>query len=424
MREPRRPNLPRAAENWAALGTRYAQFKQCHGAAMPKSNALLLYHDCPLLLWRDHVKHFITLGSPIDKFLTLWHHNYRHMGLSHHSFPHAWSDNWLDDTNRHRITHYNLCDEQDPVGHHLDNTQECPNYGKVFNTTIPLTYRDVVFRRYSVPGVAHVQYWKDQALFDHLIHEVIDEPPSPQGHSSGSHLGQFVSKDFIEVDGVYDMALVWAYIRIPLIASVITGLLLSYGWIGWRYWGFSLSSAVALLAGILLWSGPRPFEAYRKEAKSEYVARQNWLMKRLLPWKLRRGILANSVAGSVAWRRILILLNDHPNQAFDAAEAEERNVRLSLKTRGNFQRVFRPRVIWGIVIFLSAVAGTWGGRAHLCVMADSMVRPPLWYVSILVLLTMSTVYLCSMVYVGLIFKRMKKTLAPASTTSPNRIRQS
>lgn len=424
MREPRRPNLPCAAENWAGLGTRYVRFKQCHGATMPKSNASLLYHDCPLLLWRDHVKHFITLGSPIDKFLTLWHHNYRHMGLSHHSFPHAWSDNWLDDTNRHRITHYNLCDEQDPVGHHLDNTQECPNYGKVFNTTIPVTYRDVVFRRYSVPGVAHVQYWKDQALFDHLIHEVIDEPPSPQCHSVGSHLGQFVSKDFIEVDGVYDMALVWAYIRIPLITSVITGLLLSYGWIGWRYWGFSLSSAVALLAGILLWSSPRPFEAYHEEAKTDYVTGRHWLKRRMLPWKPRRGIFANFVAGSVAWRRILILLNDHPNQAFDATEAEERNVRLSLKTRGNFRRVFLPRVIWGIVIFLSAAAGTWGGRAHLCVMADSMVRPPLWYVSILVLLTMSTVYLCSMVYVGLIFKRMKKTMAPASTTSPNRIRPS
>lgn len=421
MREPRRPNLPSAAENWAGLGIRYVQFRQCHGATMPKSNASLLYHDCPLLLWRDHVKHFITLGSPIDKFLALWHHNYRHMGLSHHSFFPAWSDNWLEDTNRHPITHYNLCDEQDPVGHHLDNTLECPNYRKIFNTTIPVTYRDVVFRRYSVPGVAHVQYWKDQALFDRVIKEVIDEPSAPEADSEGANWGLFVDKEFVEVDGVYDMALVWAYIRIPLIASVITGLSLSYGWIGWRYWGFSLSSVFALLAGILLWICPRPFEIYGMEAKTQYAARQHWLMKRLLPWRPRRGIFANLVAGSVAWRRILILLNDHPNQAFEVTDAKNRNVRLSLKTAGNFKIVFRNRIFWGVLIFLSAAAGAWCDQLHLCTTAESSVRPSVWYVATLVVLTVSTVYLITMGYVGYVFQRMKKTMTPESTKHSDKI---
>lgn len=416
MREPRRPNLPRAAENWAGLGTRYAQFKQCHGATMPKSNASLLYHDCPLLLWRDHVKHFITLGSPIDKFLTLWHHNYRHMGLSHHSFPHAWSDNWLDDTNRHCITHYNLCDEQDPVGHHLDNTQECPNYGKVFNTTIPVTYRDVVFRRYPVPGLAHVQYWKDQALFDRLLGEIIDKTPLAPGSAAGaSPLGQLVTREFIEVDGVYNTALVWAYIRIPLIAAVITGLLMSYGWIGWRYDGFSLSYGLSLLAGLLLWISPKPIQAYRKEAGPEYSARHNWFMRRLMPWKPRRGLCARLVAGAVAWRRILIWLNLHPNQAFEVDDAVLRNIRLSLKTAGNFQKLFWPRLTWGIAVFLAASAATWIGRAHLLEARDGATGPPLWYVGALVLLTVSTVYLGAMMYVGHRFRSMKNQMVQTRT---------
>ncbi len=416
-KDPRCSTLPRAADNWAAFSTLYSQFGQRHGATVPVADEPLRYRELPLLLWRNHVKHFITLGSPIDKFHTLWHHNYRHMGLSHHSFSPAWSGTWLEETNQHRITHYNLCDEQDPVGHHLDTTLECPNYGKVFDTSSPVTYRDVVFRRYSVPGLAHVQYWKDQALFDRVISEIIDgRPPSPC-EPAGTHLGQFVSRDFIEVPGVYDMALIWAYARIPLITSVVTGLLLSYGWIGWWYWGFSLSSAVALLAGFLLWICPRPFEAYEKEAKTDYVAKKHWLIRRALPWKLRRGILANLVAGAVAWRRILILLNDHPNQAFEQADATQRNVRLSLKTAGNFQRVFRRRITGGAMVFLLASAGTWYGRMHLCAPAEAMVRPPVWYVGTLVLLTVTTVYLCAMLYVGRVFKRMKKTMAPENTAA-------
>lgn len=413
MRDPRRSDLPRAAKNWADFSQCYSQFGQCHGANMPNMNGSPIYREIPLLLWRNHVKNFITLGSPIDKFHTLWHHNYRHMGLSHHSFSPAWSDNWLDDSLRHRITHYNLCDEQDPVGHHLDTTLECPNYSKVFNTSIPVACRDVVFRRYSVPGMAHVQYWKDQALFDRVISEVIDESPASPGDRDETHVGQFISKDFIEVAGVYDMALIWAYARIPLIASVITGLLLSYGWIGWWYRGFSPSSAFALLTGILLWTCPRPFDAYRREAKTEYIAGQNGLMRRVLPWQPRRGIFANVVAGSVAWRRILILLNAHPHQAFDANDAKNRNVRLSLKTAGNFNRVFRRRILGGIVVLLLASAWIWGGGRHLSASVDNVAGPPVWYIATLVLLTVTMVYLCCMTYVGYIFKKMKKTMAPA-----------
>lgn len=177
--------------------------------------------------------------------------------------------------------------------------------------------------------------------------------------------------------------------------------------------GLSPSSAFALLTGILLWTCPRPFDAYRREAKTEYIAGQNGLMRRVLPWQPRRGIFANVVAGSVAWRRILILLNAHPHQAFDANDAKNRNVRLSLKTAGNFNRVFRRRILGGIVVLLLASAWIWGGGRHLSASVDNVAGPPVWYVATLVLLTVTMVYLCCMTYVGYIFKKMKKTMAPA-----------
>jgi|CXWL01.1.fsa_nt_gi hypothetical protein len=449
MKHPRRTDLPNAEESWALFGTRYPQFSELHGATMPKPDASPKYPEPPLLLWRNHVKHFITLGSPIDKFLTLWHHNYRHMGLSHHSFPTDWSQGWLDDTNQHRIAHYNLCDEQDPVGHHLDTAQKCPNYSKVFDTTIPVTYRDVVFRRYSVPGVAHIQYWKDQTLFDGLLAEVIDEPniktltpstASPQPQTPTSRWGRFVAKDFIEVDRVYATALIWAYFRIPLIASVVTGLLLSYGWIGWWYEGFSLSYSLALLAGVLLWVCPNPTHAYRQEAKPGDQAETVQTVPTFNPstcrqdatpsdraegttvqaspthavvtswwarWKPRRGLCANLVAGSVAWRRILIWLNQHPNQTFELSEALDRNIRLSLSTAGGFRRHSIPRIAFAIVVFLLAAALTCVGRVHLLPAPKGTASPPFWYVATLVLMTVSGIYLLVMAYVGIFFRHMK-----------------
>lgn len=427
MKQPRDSAWPGPGENWADFAARYPQFCKRHGKTLPGAPPTGV-SAIPLLLWRDRVKQFITLGSPIDKFLTLWHQNYRHVGLSDPSpidpWPKEWFQDWLDKSIEPRITHFNFCDEQDPVGHHLDVTRECGMYKRVFRTDIPVMYRDVVFRRYAVPGLAHVQYWKDQDLFDLVVNEVIDKLPPSQATGNSqpdwSHLKKFVSKEFINDDGVYKAALVWAYAKIPLIASVVTGLLVSYGWIGWWYWGFSPSSAFALLAGILLWRCPRPFETYRKEASPEHLAGSNWLSKvwrKVSPWlKPPRGIFANFVAGSVAWRRILILLNVHPNQAFKADEADKNNVRLSLETVGNFKKVFWKRIAGGVVTLVLASAGAWCGRRYLYVAADSAMQPPVWYVATLSLLTLSTVYLMTMGYVGYIFKKVKKTMVQASTT--------
>ena len=148
--------------------------------------------DIPLLMWRGCVKKFITLGSPVDKFHVVWYQNYLHMGLRKEVannpgkfvefdyFKEKYAEGWLDKPDT-EIVHYNLCDEQDPVGHHLDVAQASENYGKIFDTTsIGVAYRDVVFRRYSVPGLAHVKYWEDEDLFKGIIEEVIDTKCPPR----------------------------------------------------------------------------------------------------------------------------------------------------------------------------------------------------------------------------------------------------
>ena len=260
----------------------------------------------PLLLWRNHVKNFITLGSPIDKYHVLWSQNYEHMGLKTKdgTLPQKFkwwqgnekADSWLE-APKQEIVHYNLCDEQDPVGHHLDVAMASENYYKIFNKSIskriPITYRDIVFRRYAVPGLAHVKYWKDSELFKGIVQEIIAK--NPQGTK------YFAAETFREPDkAIYRKALTWAYFRIPFAAAMITGLLLSYGILGWAHSGFRIDYLAAILAAFLLWTRPRLTEKYAEEARPE-GQRASWWQR----WRWRRSIFAHLVAGAIEWRRIL-----------------------------------------------------------------------------------------------------------------------
>lgn len=87
------------------------------------------------------------------------------------------------------------------MGHHLDLAQASENYKKVFDTTSTcVAHRDVVFRRYAVPGVAHVKYWEDRELFQGILSEIIDKKTPP---------GWFSREDFRLGDGsTYSKALV------------------------------------------------------------------------------------------------------------------------------------------------------------------------------------------------------------------------
>ena len=124
-------------------------------------------------IWR--VESFVTLGSPIDKFLMLWWFNYRYL-LNHNEwFERTGSKiqtcHCLGQRRKPPINHFNYCDELDPVGHNLDVAKQTKAYNAVFESK-----EDIVFNRYTVPGAAHNGYWGDQGLFKWILARAVDKP--------------------------------------------------------------------------------------------------------------------------------------------------------------------------------------------------------------------------------------------------------
>jgi hypothetical protein len=116
--------------------------------------------------WIGRVAGFMTLGSPIDKHLILWPELFvRHKGPPD---PHIASIRWR-----------NYVDYADPVGFDLDTARrwlEDRGYDRVFHFTAG---DDYAFRRYPVPGKAHVDYWNDSEVFAHFIDDVVRAPTEP-----------------------------------------------------------------------------------------------------------------------------------------------------------------------------------------------------------------------------------------------------
>ena len=163
--------------------------------------------------WIKRVQSFVTLGSPIDKYLTIWWLNYRYLLRRAGCFQ---------PTDSPRIAHFNYCDELDPVGHNLDVACQTPAYKEVFECC-----EDVVFNRYAVPGAAHNEYWTDQGLFGWILTRGVDggragedECKRPQWFSSW----------------VYCRLLFWLYSAVPLLILLGTyaSLSLAFQAPGWR----------------------------------------------------------------------------------------------------------------------------------------------------------------------------------------------
>lgn len=109
--------------------------------------------------WIERIENFVTLGSPIDKYLVMWWLNYKYLVK-----PEEWKTSI-----RTKIKHFNYSDELDPVGHKLDIVEQTPAYDNFFKKEI-----DVVFNRYSTFGVAHNTYWKDSDLFKAIFSNTVD----------------------------------------------------------------------------------------------------------------------------------------------------------------------------------------------------------------------------------------------------------
>jgi hypothetical protein len=209
---------------------------------------------CPPLLWRGHVRNFITMGSPIDKYLVLWFNKYLHMGLRNKdgdcpctewkTGEEKWLNRWAI-ARTPRIEHYNFCDRQDPVGHRLDVARATVNYSKVF---VPGTRMesDVLFNRYGHPGWAHNEYWNDRELFAKIVREILDPKPAVPG--AGGPRFAVVTKKAEWLAGCW----IWG---VPVAAVVLTLALAGLGYWQWREEAW-VNVGLAGVAVVLLWVKP------------------------------------------------------------------------------------------------------------------------------------------------------------------------
>ncbi|HHE31228.1 MAG TPA: hypothetical protein ENL07_00955 [Chlorobaculum parvum] len=241
--------------------------------------------DIPYVSWKNHVTNFITIGSPVDKFLALWSDNYLHL---HDTSTVAVSA-------PEKMFHYNFCDEQDPVGHHLEEAMKTPVYQTLFNTD-PIGNHDVVFRRYGIPGVAHNLYWTDQELFFGIIDKIIDT-------KTANTSAEFVWKEIHQKTRAFKSAKRWAYYLIPLITTLATTALVSYGIMNdsllWRW--------LSIIAAVLLWVQPNLLTAYKDETVDSRKMARSWLEDKWNKIRPVRGIFSRLVSAAIEWRRILIV---------------------------------------------------------------------------------------------------------------------
>ena len=308
--------------------------------SQPKPEKPPLFHKLtpegiPPLLWRTRVKNFITLGAPIDKFVVMWHKNYLHLDLMIERYdklrPTECQYDFPEPSNT--IRHYNFCDEQDPVGHHLDLTRNKTRiYKKLFDIT-DTEGRDVVYRRYAVPGVAHLMYFKDKELFKNILGEIIDRKPRKEEDA----------EKFRNVKKANIQAIVWAYFRIPFIAALMTGIIITLG-INACFSGDTVKMILSFLIALFLWIIPA-FLTYYKEKTSYHGVHQSrftlFMMNIVNP-----GIFTRLIVAAVEWRRILL------NQSEGESDNTYKNNHLAFQKKGD-KRIWWPfawRWSWRMVV--------------------------------------------------------------------------
>lgn len=161
--------------------------------------------------WTQYAKTLITLGSPIDKYIVLWWQNYSYL-----------QDAKLYKERTDKILHINYTDEQDPVGHKLDKFRATAAYEKLFHAKTVEAAE--VFKRYGVPGKAHVDYWEDRGLIDNLLTNISDDKYS---NEDDQHV------DMEDKPWAYTKAVAISYFVVPFIAAWVTGRFFASGFEEW-----------------------------------------------------------------------------------------------------------------------------------------------------------------------------------------------
>jgi hypothetical protein len=147
--------------------------------------------------WLENIESYITLGSPIDKVITLWDFNYDHL------------DSHLPSLTK-KIAHYNYSDEQDPVGYYINEAAKKTAYTDVFEKK-----EDIVYNHSIVPGLAHITYWEDIELFRHIVRTII----APKKRFDDAAM--WFKKN------VYTAVMAITYFFIPLVISAVNVLTLT-----------------------------------------------------------------------------------------------------------------------------------------------------------------------------------------------------
>ena len=248
--------------------------------------------------WIKRVDAFVTLGSPIDKYLIMWSQNYRYLLLDP-SPPDSTGTQrraWLPDPSK-KIYHWNYSDEQDPVGHNLDVAVTAPAFKEVF-----CTCQDIVFNRYGVPGVAHNKYWQDDALFAWILRKAVDLEPSSSG-----------APEWFDV-AEYKKLLLWIYAAAPMAVIGVTFYAFTLALQAEGVHSVVVSTAVFTLAAIFgrklldlsLWwrqiqrlKGKKQWRAFANTEEAESKSRAGYEACRLDEILARRDGLAKSASRDI-----------------------------------------------------------------------------------------------------------------------------
>ncbi len=170
--------------------------------------------------WLESLETFTTLGSPIDKYLTLWPENYDYLkGVAYRTdVPPGAGEVFHERPKGKKIRHFNYCDEQDPVGHKLDMFADTDAYPLIFEHNPD---HDVTYNAYKVPGVAHVKYWEDQELFQRILHQTIDH--------EDDHSGQAFANKRSTIRN-FRMVIFYTYYLPALLAGIAMACIFYFGW--------------------------------------------------------------------------------------------------------------------------------------------------------------------------------------------------
>lgn len=257
----------------------------------------------PDLTWSQHVRALVTLGSPIDKFLTLWWHNYEYLHQ-----PSKWMRRQLP-----RVKHYNFCDEQDPVGHHLDLARTAPAYQRLF-VEDKEGQNDLIYNHTPYAGYAHIDYWKDQSLFD-LIHKRVIAPENAPEDITEDDI-----KDFSKsADKVTQWIKRIHFMVLPLLLALVThfvllGALKAESWHSAGLWTLGLVTTFwfcrQILGLNLAWrqilKQKRKLTTLSKKEDSTYPksAQSSWRVTTVIFWVLSLFTMPLLVQDHAQWKHL------------------------------------------------------------------------------------------------------------------------